>query len=600
MTSELVDYRLARYRARTSGDTAGGAFSCILIWNQRDPILKLPSRVRSPGLPAGETDVRLPDGAIWRFRFAKEFCNVARPYGTDRNQLPDLMRRWFGPAAGHPGTRFEVRFSRSPDGWWIEPLGKMLSLPARGRVLAYPSLRAAAGAAADARPDAPDAEEVALPFEGITDDTFAVRAAGDSMNGGKTPIGDGDWLVMRWARGAGLPSVAGRVALVKTPDEHGGFAYQVKRIFQEAGHWWLRSDNPERAAVEATAGTIPIALLVSSIAPETLAPTVGELLAPEEVGVPFGLASGAVVSRNGRYDGHLFLFVTDKGRFTEPDRLEMVVSDRRPGETAFVLARAGGEAPWRYCGVGRWGQPDEQWSIPPLDFATWRALGQGRNASRRLPVAALERATTFIGDLLRRNAPGTWFELDGKRCRLLETTANGVRIDGEPRGFEPRQVTPTDLAWVMLAGESVATGGRSSGRSESKPSSISGRNPKAVDEVDRHGLGNRSRGGHPHGGDLTRGCCPGLALGGSPTTHPRPPHRSALLATISPARPGNLPQPVLQRALEINQPCARATNASTEWLGGRTIRAPIPESLLRKGRTRPCARRGDRRARAGP
>lgn len=28
-------------------------------------------------LPEGETDVRLPDGAVWQFRFAKEFCIVA-------------------------------------------------------------------------------------------------------------------------------------------------------------------------------------------------------------------------------------------------------------------------------------------------------------------------------------------------------------------------------------------------------------------------------------------------------------------------------------------------------------------------------------------
>jgi hypothetical protein len=115
--------------------------------DQRDPILKLPDRTRTPGGSTGETDVRLADGAVWRFRFMKEFCNVA-PAGTDRNRLPDLMRTWFGPSAGHPGTRFEVRFSRSPDGWWIELRGKVLALPARDPLVTYPSLRAAA----DVRP----------------------------------------------------------------------------------------------------------------------------------------------------------------------------------------------------------------------------------------------------------------------------------------------------------------------------------------------------------------------------------------------------------------------------------------------------------------
>ncbi|MBK9087962.1 MAG: hypothetical protein IPL90_02470 [Holophagales bacterium] len=83
-----MDYRLAQYRQRykTAGPT--GSFTCKVTWNQRDPILKLPSRVERPDLPMGETDVRAPNGAMWRFRFAKEFCNVARPVGTDRNQLP--------------------------------------------------------------------------------------------------------------------------------------------------------------------------------------------------------------------------------------------------------------------------------------------------------------------------------------------------------------------------------------------------------------------------------------------------------------------------------------------------------------------------------
>ena len=101
---ELVDYRLTQYRDRKRQDqpTSEG-FVCKVTWNQRDPIVKLPPRDRAQ-VPEGEADVRLPDGAIWQFRFAKEFCNVARPAGTSRNQLPDLLRGWFGPRAGQPGS----------------------------------------------------------------------------------------------------------------------------------------------------------------------------------------------------------------------------------------------------------------------------------------------------------------------------------------------------------------------------------------------------------------------------------------------------------------------------------------------------------------
>ncbi len=52
----------------------------------------------------GPTEVVLPDGSRWEFKFVKVACNIARPVGEDGNQLADLLRRWFGPNAGVPGT----------------------------------------------------------------------------------------------------------------------------------------------------------------------------------------------------------------------------------------------------------------------------------------------------------------------------------------------------------------------------------------------------------------------------------------------------------------------------------------------------------------
>jgi hypothetical protein len=216
MTRELVDYRVAQYRRRGEADTAGDAFECKVLWNKRDPILKLPSRATRPDLPEGELDVRLQDGRPWRFRLMREFCNVARPVGSDRNELPDVMRRWFGPSAGRPGTAFRVGFYRSPDGWCVEPAGQVIELPRSGKVVAFPTLRAAAGAPDAAIASAPEAEEVRLPVNATGDDLFAVRASGESMNGGANPIDDGDWLVFRLARGIGLGAMEGRIALLQT------------------------------------------------------------------------------------------------------------------------------------------------------------------------------------------------------------------------------------------------------------------------------------------------------------------------------------------------------------------------------------------------
>jgi hypothetical protein len=43
---------------------------------------------------------------------------------------------------------------------------------------------------------------------------------------------------------------------------------------------------------------------------------------------------------------------------------------------------------------------------------------------------------------------------------LVERVARGIRVDGGEGGFAARQVSVTDVAWVMLAADDVArTGG---------------------------------------------------------------------------------------------------------------------------------------------
>lgn len=465
MTRELVDYKLAQYRARRAAEVQGSSFECKVISNQRDPIMKLPSRDQRPDVPSSETVVRVsPDGRVWQFRFMKEFCNVARPSGEEKNRLPDLLRSWFGPAAGRPGTAFFVRFSRTPDGFWAEPVqGQVLQLPPRGLVRAYPTLQAAAGAARGIHAEAPEAEAVRLPTTASGDDVFAVRAAGDSMDGGRQPIRDGDWLLFRFARGLGLKALIGRVVLVQLDGAPEGHAYQVKRIVDDNGTILLRSDNAARPSFRATEAMTPIATLVEAISPERLAPRPGTTLADHELAGAFGLSEPPVT---GRVAGLLFLLVTEPGLFVAPDRIRWSPPDRRPAETVYVLARltAGaastGTDGWRYVGVGRWLEDEHAWACPELDHATWRALGEGRDCSRRLPDSALKRAERVVTELFQRVPEGDWAERGSDRCRVLGRSKTGsVRVDGGPDGFKARTVSLTDLAWVLLAQDDVVKNG---------------------------------------------------------------------------------------------------------------------------------------------
>ena len=367
--------------------------------------------------------------------------------GTQRNQLPDLMRRWFGPAAGNPGTDFRVRFYRSPDGWWVEPKGRQggaarsprpagdLPHPPRGRRRCLGIDGGSTGSERDPPPARTTGEDV-----------FAIRADGDSMDGGPSPIRDGDWLVMRYARGTGIGAMQGSVALLQLTDDQGGTRYQVKRVVKEGETWRLRSDNPERESFDAGANCIPIAKHQETIRPEALAPPEGTELAEADIGAAFHLSEAP---RTGRTDGHLFFLATDGKPFPAPDRLDWT-NERRPGETLYLHLKIG-RARWRYCGVGRWIEEERLWRIPPFDHDTWKRISGGRSSSRSLPPEALRRASELVKRLLtkvsaRHHAGGAQSPASG--CSAwLRRVASGSMVVGEASPSARFHSLTSDGSW---------------------------------------------------------------------------------------------------------------------------------------------------------
>ena len=254
MVGELVDWRLAEYRTRRrSSSLPPAAFEAKVIHNSSGaPILKLPDATDVPVLPQGETPMTLPDGRVWSFRFAKIACNVATSPDAPGNQLPALLRGWFGAQAGQSGTRQFVRFVPGVAGWHVAAVevtdARVLALVPRVRVPAFASLRVAAGWHGDALNAgelAPD-ESVTLPGP-LRPDAFAVRASGSSMAGWRSEVRDGDWLVCVPLVGVGFEAVIGEMAVVaRGADESRSF--HLKRVLRAPdGGWLLRSDNPEVA-----------------------------------------------------------------------------------------------------------------------------------------------------------------------------------------------------------------------------------------------------------------------------------------------------------------------------------------------------------------
>lgn len=112
LVRELVDWRLAEYLQRQPEGV--DAIICKVSHAGGRPMLFLPNRLRRPDIPLGTTPV-LIDGRRYEAEFVTVALNVVHPPGSPRNELPGLLRGWFGPDAGLPGTSFQVRLEKTPD-----------------------------------------------------------------------------------------------------------------------------------------------------------------------------------------------------------------------------------------------------------------------------------------------------------------------------------------------------------------------------------------------------------------------------------------------------------------------------------------------------
>ena len=123
LTRELCDWRLAVYMRRTGSADGAPRIICRVSHAGGSPILFLPSRDRTPGVPEGWVKVAA-NGTAYHAKFVKIAVNVMNAEGEERNVLSEVLRGWFGPNAGQPGTAQQVVFTREPDGdgYRLEPL----------------------------------------------------------------------------------------------------------------------------------------------------------------------------------------------------------------------------------------------------------------------------------------------------------------------------------------------------------------------------------------------------------------------------------------------------------------------------------------------
>jgi hypothetical protein len=114
---EILDWRLAQYLSR-------GQVADVICRVSRNtgghPILFLPSTSR--GLPKGPLEIEV-SGRPMEAIVAQIAINVVRGTDTAKNELPEILRAWFGEGAGLPGRSDRVRFRRADDTIVMEPFG---------------------------------------------------------------------------------------------------------------------------------------------------------------------------------------------------------------------------------------------------------------------------------------------------------------------------------------------------------------------------------------------------------------------------------------------------------------------------------------------
>ncbi|CAE6901017.1 Type III restriction protein res subunit [Vibrio sp. B1REV9] len=115
----------------------------------------------------------------------------------------------------------------------------------------YPNLKIACGHFKTGTSD--DVEFMPIDISKVTPDKhFLARASGNSMNGGKSPIVDGDLLLLEFVTPTSAGSITGNTMAVEIQGDAGDNQYLLRVVQKDAqGQYWLKANNPDYAVIPA-------------------------------------------------------------------------------------------------------------------------------------------------------------------------------------------------------------------------------------------------------------------------------------------------------------------------------------------------------------
>ncbi len=273
LVSELVEWRLGEYLLRRQPAREGsGVIECAVSHANGNPIVRF-DRSRHPSLPQGTTPF-LAGGEEYEGDFVKIVLNVARRPGEKGNALHSLLRGWFGPSAGLPGTRHRVVLEEADGQWVMRPIGVDAQVAPNVLPL-YPDYQVACGQFAAAIDGSAAAAHIELRDQlGEAHDPereFVAVASGESMAEGPDAVNDGELVLLRWVRDRSRADLVGHRVLVEY-DGGGGPTAALKDLDRDGSGYVLRSANPVVAPIRATGDMRVVAEYVRKVAEREVNP----------------------------------------------------------------------------------------------------------------------------------------------------------------------------------------------------------------------------------------------------------------------------------------------------------------------------------------
>jgi hypothetical protein len=314
------------------GRASAGALPVIPQHRQRG---KIRTRSRTPVRNAGWNPVNAWIGGNRkgkdRFYFKVEGERFAPAFKVAAEQA-EVLAALVQEVVDYRLASYELRRKANPGEGSVVPFVRLG--PARIELPYFPNLRVACGHFKTGSADAEEYRRLGQ-GHGRLDPArhFIARAAGNSMNGGRNPIRDGDLLLLELVTPSSAGSITGSLMVVEQQDESGDNQYLLRHVTKTPdGSYVLKANNPSYADLLATDQMRTLARFRAILDPLELA--VGESFDREDIpplfGVPYNPGnwnSGQVALDDGKVQV-LLVTLNKQGRAADRRYLDHWIDDR--------------------------------------------------------------------------------------------------------------------------------------------------------------------------------------------------------------------------------------------------------------------------------